>query len=191
MVDRSHKSILDYLYNTGLTASYDALRSETNHDDFNPDPKSKHAGLLEKKWTSVIRLQKKVSNPSPLRISWVKGRRRSTDRERRAWDRSVVAGERGGREQKEEVAREDSEPEEGVLSKSEYAGRDPGRCTLSNPSWGVIREEGRLARLPPFLQPLELAFRVLAASKSSETSSPTWMDVLEAQSIGSYTSLGP
>ena len=57
----SHKSILDYLHNTGLTASYDALRSETHHDDFHPDPKSKHAGLLEKKWTSVIRLQKKVS----------------------------------------------------------------------------------------------------------------------------------
>lgn len=57
----SHKSILDYLHNSGLSASYDALRSETHHDDFNPDPKSKHAGLLEKKWTSVIRLQKKVS----------------------------------------------------------------------------------------------------------------------------------
>ena len=57
----SHKSILDYLYNSGLSASYDALRSETHHDDFDPDPKSKHAGLLEKKWTSVIRLQKKVS----------------------------------------------------------------------------------------------------------------------------------
>lgn len=55
-----HKSILDYLYNSGLTTSYDALREETRQADFAPDPKGKHAGLLEKKWTSVIRLQKKV-----------------------------------------------------------------------------------------------------------------------------------
>ena len=35
--------------------------------DFVPDPKAKWAGLLEKKWTSVIRLQKKVrSSPSLL-----------------------------------------------------------------------------------------------------------------------------
>jgi hypothetical protein len=67
----SHKSILDYLHNSGLSASYDALRSETHHDDFNPDPKSKHAGLLEKKWTSVIRLQKKVSLISTSVLGYV------------------------------------------------------------------------------------------------------------------------
>ncbi|CED83964.1 dynein regulator [Phaffia rhodozyma] len=58
--DELHKSILDYLYNSGLTSSYDAFRAETSQQDFVPDSKSKHAGLLEKKWTSVIRLQKKI-----------------------------------------------------------------------------------------------------------------------------------
>jgi hypothetical protein len=36
------------------------LQNETHISDFVPDPKQKYAGLLEKKWTSVIRLQKKV-----------------------------------------------------------------------------------------------------------------------------------
>ena len=35
--------------------------------DFHPDPGSKTAGLLVKKWTSIIRLQKKVCNANPLR----------------------------------------------------------------------------------------------------------------------------
>ncbi|KAG8741303.1 phosphatidylinositol kinase- protein kinase tor1 [Ceratobasidium sp. 414] len=55
----SHKSILDYLHSSGLTRSYEALLEETGCT-FTPDPKARHAGLLEKKWTSVIRLQKKV-----------------------------------------------------------------------------------------------------------------------------------
>lgn len=36
------------------------LKSETHLEDFTSDPKQKYSGLLEKKWTSVIRLQKKV-----------------------------------------------------------------------------------------------------------------------------------
>ena len=36
------------------------LQRETGQDGFVPDPKAKYAGLLEKKWTSVIRLQKKI-----------------------------------------------------------------------------------------------------------------------------------
>lgn len=39
--------------------SYAALLAESK-SDFKPDPKAKYTGLLEKKWTSVIRLQKKV-----------------------------------------------------------------------------------------------------------------------------------
>jgi hypothetical protein len=55
-----HKAILDYLSSSGFTESFNALKSETHNEDFCSDPKQKYSGLLEKKWTSVIRLQKKV-----------------------------------------------------------------------------------------------------------------------------------
>lgn len=45
---------------SGFEEAFKALKNETENDDFVPDPKQKYAGLLEKKWTSVIRLQKKV-----------------------------------------------------------------------------------------------------------------------------------
>jgi platelet-activating factor acetylhydrolase IB subunit alpha len=57
---RSQLSILDFLSTMGYTESFEALKQETNNPDFVPDPKSKYGGLLEKKWTSVIRLQKKA-----------------------------------------------------------------------------------------------------------------------------------
>lgn len=56
-----HKAILDYLSSSGFTDSFNSLKSETHNEDFTADPKQKYSGLLEKKWTSVIRLQKKVS----------------------------------------------------------------------------------------------------------------------------------
>jgi platelet-activating factor acetylhydrolase IB subunit alpha len=43
-----------------LHASFNALRSETSQAEYEFDPKGKSAGLLEKKWSSVIRLQKKI-----------------------------------------------------------------------------------------------------------------------------------
>jgi len=47
----------------GMHDTYEALRRETENDEFDPsDAKAKWVGLLEKKWTSVIRLQKKVSS---------------------------------------------------------------------------------------------------------------------------------
>jgi hypothetical protein len=53
--------MLSYLHASGLHETYDSLRRETDTDDFDPsDGKAKWVGLLEKKWTSVIRLQKKV-----------------------------------------------------------------------------------------------------------------------------------
>lgn len=52
-----HKAVLDYLYANNFHKSYDALKEETG---LNPDPNAQYNGLLEKKWTSVIRLQKKV-----------------------------------------------------------------------------------------------------------------------------------
>ncbi|KAG0221062.1 protein with putative role during mitosis [Mortierella sp. GBA43] len=55
-----HKALLDYLHSSGFKESFEALRMETKNQDFTPGPKQKSAGLLEKKWTSVIRLQKKI-----------------------------------------------------------------------------------------------------------------------------------
>ncbi|CEI91462.1 Putative Nuclear distribution protein PAC1 [Rhizopus microsporus] len=57
--DELHKAILDYLSSSGFKEAFNAFKNETG-DDFVPDPKQKYAGLLEKKWTSVIRLQKKI-----------------------------------------------------------------------------------------------------------------------------------
>lgn len=49
--------MLDYLHANNFHKAYDALKEETG---LNPDPNAQYTGLLEKKWTSVIRLQKKV-----------------------------------------------------------------------------------------------------------------------------------
>lgn len=58
----SHKSMLWYLHAAGMTTAYEALKRESGNEDFEPDGelRPKWGGLLEKKWTSVIRLQKKV-----------------------------------------------------------------------------------------------------------------------------------
>jgi platelet-activating factor acetylhydrolase IB subunit alpha len=45
---------------SGFHQAFTALKTESENEEFTPDPKQKYAGLLEKKWTSVIRLQKKV-----------------------------------------------------------------------------------------------------------------------------------
>ncbi|KAG6862043.1 protein with putative role during mitosis [Termitomyces sp. Mi166 len=54
-----HKSMLDYLYANNFIAAFNALKADAG-TQYTPDPKAKYAGLLEKKWTSVIRLQKKI-----------------------------------------------------------------------------------------------------------------------------------
>jgi platelet-activating factor acetylhydrolase IB subunit alpha len=51
--------MLEYLHANHFSDAYAALKQESGVDH-TPDPKSKYYGLLEKKWTSVIRLQKKV-----------------------------------------------------------------------------------------------------------------------------------
>ncbi|BGO89457.1 hypothetical protein NBRC10512v2_001415 [Rhodotorula toruloides] len=58
--DELHKSILDYLHTNGFTETLNAFKAEAKQEDFQPDGKAKWSGLLEKKWTSVIRLQKKI-----------------------------------------------------------------------------------------------------------------------------------
>ena len=73
--------MLDYLYNAGFTKTFNELRAEvpelvgspraifsnSSHahicwlkSDFTPDPTSPASGLLVKKWTSIIRMQRKV-----------------------------------------------------------------------------------------------------------------------------------
>ncbi|KAF9246371.1 WD40-repeat-containing domain protein [Melanogaster broomeanus] len=54
-----HKSMLEYLHANNFTSAYNALKEDSGVE-YTPDPKAKYAGLLEKKWTSVIRLQKKI-----------------------------------------------------------------------------------------------------------------------------------
>ena len=62
-----HKSIISYLEANNLSKASGALRLELGLDDaaFDSSMTKKYETLLEKKWTSVIRLQKKVGQPRP------------------------------------------------------------------------------------------------------------------------------
>lgn len=53
-----HKAILDYLHANNFMSAFHSLRADTG-SDYTPDPSSKSRAILEKKWTTVIRLQKK------------------------------------------------------------------------------------------------------------------------------------
>ncbi|KAK3315358.1 nuclear distribution protein nudF [Apodospora peruviana] len=57
-----HKSIIAYLTKQNLTATAPALRTELDlgEDRFDSSTAKKYENLLERKWTSVVRLQKKV-----------------------------------------------------------------------------------------------------------------------------------
>lgn len=59
-----HKSIISYLTALNLpnSASLASLREDLslNESDFDENTRKKYEGLLEKKWTSVVRLQKKI-----------------------------------------------------------------------------------------------------------------------------------
>lgn len=62
-LDTSHKSIIAYLSSVKLSKSAAALREELSiGDSFDDATSKKYEGLLEKKWTSVVRLQKKVGS---------------------------------------------------------------------------------------------------------------------------------
>lgn len=52
-----NKAIADYMLSNGYNEALDAFKRET---DMPGEVDKKYTGLLEKKWTSVIRLQKKV-----------------------------------------------------------------------------------------------------------------------------------
>ena len=60
---------MEYLHAQGLHTTYAAMRTELA-SDHQPNPKSKFSDLLEKKWTAVIRLQKKVRDD--LHESWIR-----------------------------------------------------------------------------------------------------------------------
>ncbi|KAJ5570602.1 Nuclear distribution protein nudF 1 [Penicillium hispanicum] len=64
-----HKSIIAYLASANLPQSSAALREELG-DSISVDDSTlkKYEGLLEKKWTSVVRLQKKVGEIVPRNI---------------------------------------------------------------------------------------------------------------------------
>jgi platelet-activating factor acetylhydrolase IB subunit alpha len=56
-------SILDYFRNNNLESSFEALKAEAGlGESYVGDGRQRYSGLLEKKWNSVIRLQKKVSS---------------------------------------------------------------------------------------------------------------------------------
>ncbi|KAI1004547.1 Nuclear distribution protein [Podosphaera aphanis] len=56
-----HKSIIAYLSSKNLTISAAALKQELNLDQsFDDATSKKYEGIIEKKWTGIVRLQKKI-----------------------------------------------------------------------------------------------------------------------------------
>ncbi|OSC96850.1 nuclear distribution protein PAC1 [Trametes coccinea BRFM310] len=55
-----HKAMLDYLHSAGYHKTFEQFKEEAEQLGYEPDPNSKTSDLLVKKWTSVIRLQKKI-----------------------------------------------------------------------------------------------------------------------------------
>ena len=61
--------MIAYLTSVNLTATASTLRQELDiGDSFDDATSKKYEGLLEKKWTSVVRLQKKVYSEPPLSL---------------------------------------------------------------------------------------------------------------------------
>ncbi|KAJ2744020.1 Lissencephaly-1 [Coemansia sp. BCRC 34301] len=54
------KSIVDFLHTYGYTESATVFARESNNEGFVAGPTDRHHNLLARKWTSVIRLQKKI-----------------------------------------------------------------------------------------------------------------------------------
>jgi len=53
--------MLDYLWNAGYNKTYNKFREEVSElHDFTPDPTSPTSGLLVKRWTSIIRMQRRI-----------------------------------------------------------------------------------------------------------------------------------
>ncbi|KAI1262415.1 WD domain-containing protein [Xylariaceae sp. FL1019] len=59
--DELHKAMIAYMVTVGMPQTAAAMRQELElGDSLDDETSKKYAGLLEKKWTSVVRLQKKV-----------------------------------------------------------------------------------------------------------------------------------
>ncbi|KAJ2894012.1 Lissencephaly-1, partial [Coemansia aciculifera] len=54
------KSILDFMHTHGYTESATVFARESSNEGFIAGPTDRHHNLLAKKWTSVIRLQRKI-----------------------------------------------------------------------------------------------------------------------------------
>ncbi|KAJ2594863.1 Lissencephaly-1 [Coemansia sp. RSA 1722] len=54
------KAMLDFMQTQGYAESAQVFARETDNEGFAADPKDRHHNLLAKKWTSVIRLQRKI-----------------------------------------------------------------------------------------------------------------------------------
>lgn len=63
-----HKAILAYLQSNDLPNTYNALREELGEDFCDDETVQKYVGLMERKWTTVLRLQKKVRVSSPSHL---------------------------------------------------------------------------------------------------------------------------
>lgn len=66
-----HKSIIAYLAANNLPSAAAALREELNlqEDGFDAATAKKYENLLERKWTSIVRLQKKArAGPASPRL---------------------------------------------------------------------------------------------------------------------------
>ena len=70
-----NKAVAEYLMSNGYNDALEAFKRET---DMPGDIDKKYAGLLEKKWTSVIRLQKKVMQSFHISVSLIINERTSS-----------------------------------------------------------------------------------------------------------------
>ncbi|KAJ1966829.1 Lissencephaly-1 [Dimargaris xerosporica] len=54
------RAILDFLHANGFSESFEVFKRESKSDDFVVDPKGRYAGLLEKKWVTIVRSQLRI-----------------------------------------------------------------------------------------------------------------------------------
>ncbi|KAJ3147407.1 protein with putative role during mitosis [Geranomyces michiganensis] len=94
--------MLDYLRSNGFTAAFDALATEAAITGFVADGKQRYSGLLEKKWTGIIRLQRKIMEQetkiAALEAEISSGPRRSNSKSEwmpRGPPRHTLSGHRG------------------------------------------------------------------------------------------------
>lgn len=63
-----NKAVADYLSSNGYMTALEGFKKDA---DMPGEVERKYGGLLEKKWTSVIRLQKKVRRIPWITMTWM------------------------------------------------------------------------------------------------------------------------